>query len=193
MKSTWLAAVVIALLLVAFRILAHFAGLHSFSPLPAIFLCSVVFLRGRQAWLLPLGAWLVSNPIMSVLQGSDPLSIIGPEATAFLTMLAIGLCALALRARPTALRMLGAGILAGVLFHAVTGIVGWLAYPVYPKNLIGLEQSLWSGPAGSALPSWIFLRNLVCANIIFTAGFLALWHYMPLTADKAEGAPAAGR
>jgi hypothetical protein len=42
---------------------------------------------------------------------------------------------------------------------------------MYPKTIEGLWQSVWSGPIGYG-PSWIFLRNLAAANLIFTAVFL---------------------
>ena len=105
----------------------------------------------------------------------------------------LGLLALPLRKQPNLPVMLGAGIVAGILFHLVTGLVGWLAYPLYPKNLIGLEQSLWSGPANSPIPSWVFLRNLVCANLLFTGIFVLARQTWPRMTSEAPLAASANR
>ena len=171
MRHTWPVALVMLLLLIGFRLMSAAGEWMNFSPLPAVFLCSIVFLRGTQAWVLPIAAWLLSNPIASLLQGSNPLTDTGAVITAFLTLVAIGALALPLRKHPKVLPMLGAGIAAAILFHVVTGIAAWLSYPLYPKNLVGLEQSLWSGPINSPVPSWVFLRNMICSNFLFTLAF----------------------
>lgn len=159
------------LLLIGFRLMGAAGDWANFSPLPAVFLCSIVFLRGTQAWVLPIAAWLLSNPIASWLQGSNPFTETGAVLTAFVTLVAIGVLALSLRKYPRLLPMLGAGIAAALLFHLVTGVAAWLSYPLYPKNLLGLEQSLWSGPVNSPIPSWVFLRNMMVSNLLFTLAF----------------------
>jgi len=161
------------LLLIGFRLLSAAGDWANFSPLPAVFLCSIVFLRGTQAWVLPIAAWLLSNPIASLIQGSNPFTESGAVLTAFITLVAIGALALPLRKHPRLLPMLGAGIAAALLFHLVTGVAAWLSYPLYPKTLVGLEQSLWSGPVNSPIPSWVFLRNMICSNLLFTLAFAA--------------------
>lgn len=175
MRSSWITGLILLVLLVAFRCLgAMFSSeLPSFSPLPAFFLCCIVFFRGKQAWLVPLAAWLVSNPIATLIQGYNPIEQWAPVLTAFLTLLALGFMALPLRKHATAPKLLGAGLIAAVLFHLVTGVAAWISYPLYPKDLSGLYQSLWSGPFGAEIPSWAFLRNLAAANLLFTGLFLA--------------------
>jgi hypothetical protein len=187
MRSSWITGLVLLVLLVAFRCLsaAYSTELPSFSPLPAFFLCSIVFFRGKQAWFLPLAAWLLSNPIATLIQGYNPIEQWAPVLTAFLTLIGLGLLALPLRKHATVPTMLGAGLVAALLFHFVTGVASWIAYPLYDKSLMGLYQSLWSGPIGAEIPSWAFLRNLAAANLLFTGLFLAARHaWVP--------APAAG-
>lgn len=187
MRSSWITGLILLVLLVAFRCLgaAFSSELPSFSPLPAFFLCSIVFFRGKQAWLLPLAAWLLSNPIATLIQGYNPFEQWAPVLTAFLTLLALGFMALPLRKHATAPKLLGAGLVAALLFHLVTGIAAWVAYPLYPKDLSGLYQSLWSGPLGAAIPSWAFLRNLAAANLLFTGLFLVARHtWLPATNRK---------
>ena len=187
MRSSWITGLILLVLLVAFRCLgAAFSNeLPSFSPLPAFFLCSVVFFRGKQAWLLPLAAWLLSNPIATIIQGYNPIEQWAPVLTAFLTLLALGFMALPLRKHATVPTLLGAGLVAALLFHLVTGVAAWISYPLYAKTLAGLFQSIWSGPTGAEIPSWAFLRNLAAANLLFTGLFLAARHaWLPAPASE---------
>lgn len=185
MRHSWPAALVMLLLLIGFRLLSASAEWTNFSPLPALFLCSIVFFRGSMAWTLPLAAWIISNPIVSWIQGSNPFTDVGAVLTALITFIAIGALALPLRKHAKLGVMLGAGIAAALLFHTVTGVAAWISYPLYPKNLIGLEQSLWSGPVNSPLPSWVFLRNSVCSNVLFTLAFALTCLKWPTVASPA--------
>lgn len=172
MHRPWIPALVLVALLVAFRCLgASFSHeLPNFQPLPALFLCSVVFLRGTKAWALPVIAWLVSNPIASLLQGYNPLHF--GVFIAFAALLLTGGLALLIRTSPTPARVAGGGLAAALLFHGITNAAVWIADPLYAKSLHGLWQSLWSGRPTDAMPSWVFLRNLAGANLLFTAVFL---------------------
>jgi hypothetical protein len=60
-----------------------------------------------------------------------------------------------------------------LVFHFVTNAAEWALSPLYAKSLHGLWQSLWLGPEGSAIPSWVFLRNMVAANSLFSIVFLS--------------------
>jgi hypothetical protein len=68
--------------------------------------------------------------------------------------------------------MLIGSVAATLVFHLITNSAAWLADPRYAKSLIGLWQSLWTGAPGDVLPSWVFLRNLGVANLIFTGAHL---------------------
>jgi hypothetical protein len=70
-------------------------------------------------------------------------------------------------------------VFSAVVFHLVTNGAAWLGDPMYAKSLTGLWQSLWSGPSGSPLPSWIFLRNLAAANLLFTGIFATAQMHLP--------------
>jgi hypothetical protein len=174
MQRPWIPALVLLVLLVAFRALGAMfpADLPNFQPLAALFLCSIVYLRGTKAWVLPLAAWLISNPIASMLQGYNPFTPGGGTTIAFLTLLATGAMALPLRKIASPGVMLVGGLLAAVFFHLVTNTVVWLGDPGYAKSGQGLWQALWSGRPTDAQPTWIFLRNLAAANVLFTALFL---------------------
>ncbi|MEK7954097.1 DUF6580 family putative transport protein [Luteolibacter soli] len=173
MQRPWIPALVLLALLIAFRCLgaAFSHEMPNFQPLPALFLCSIVFLRGTKAWALPVAAWLVSNPLASLLQGYSPFAH-GGVTVAFLALLLTGVMALPLRKSPSPALVLGGGVLAALLFHLLTNTAVWLADPGYAKTAESLWQALWSGRPTDPMPTWIFLRNLVVANTVFTALFL---------------------
>lgn len=175
MQRPWIPALVLLVLLVAFRALGAMfpTDLPNFQPLPALMLCSLVFFRGAKAWALPIAGWLISNPIASMLQGYPPFSAGGGTTLAFLTVLGIAaLAAGPLRKNASPALLLGAGLITAILFHLVTNTFIWAADPSYAKTAEGLWQSLWTGRPIDGMPSWIFLRNLAGANLLFTALFL---------------------
>jgi hypothetical protein len=192
MQRPWLPALILVCLLVGFRALgaAFPQELPNFQPLPALFLCSVVFLGGSKAWALPVVAWLVSNPLASWLQGYSPIEAGGGVIVAFLALLATAGLGLRLRGNPSPALMLGGGLAAALLFHLVTNTAVWLADPLHAKSAKGLWQALWSGRPDDLMPTWIFFRNLASANVLFTALFLLA---RPSWAPADRLIPAAGR
>ncbi len=189
MQRPWMPALLLLALLIGFRALgATFSHqLPNFQPLPALFLCSIIFLRGTKAWALPVVAWLLSNPLASFLQGYDPFEAGGGVIVAFLALLLTGAMALPFRKSPSAALILGGGLIAALLFHLVTNAAVWLADPLYAKSAGGLWQALWSGRPTDLMPSWVFLRNLAGANLLFTALFLLA---RPAWSPASQAAPA---
>lgn len=171
-QRPWISALVLLILLVAFRCLgaAFSQEMPNFQPLPALFLCGVVFFRGIKAWALPLIAWFVSSPLASLLQGYAPFAH-GGEIIALAALLLTALLALPLRRTSSPIAWIGGGFVAAVLFHLLTNTVVWAADPTYAKSGHGLLQALWTGRPGE-MPTWIFLRNMAAANVLFTALFL---------------------
>jgi hypothetical protein len=89
----------------------------------------------------------------------------------------VGALGFLLRNRASVKTMLPASIAASVIFYVVTGTVSWLFDPGYPKNLAGLFQSLTVGvSAYSATPSWMFFRNSVVSDLLFTGLFIVCFH-----------------
>ncbi|MFN5002090.1 MAG: DUF6580 family putative transport protein, partial [Akkermansiaceae bacterium] len=64
-------------------------------------------------------------------------------------------------------------VVAALIFHLITNLAAWIGSPTYAKTFEGAIQSLWTGAPGSPMPSWVFLRNMVSANLIFTVIFLS--------------------
>lgn len=171
MRASWISIAVLVALLIAFRCLgAAFSDeLPNFSPLPALFLCCLACFRGSKAWLVPLGAWILTDPIVSLLQGYPVLGwhhlgvAVGLAAAAGLGF--------ALRGKYSTAGLLGGSLLAAVAFYFLTNTLAFTVSPLYPKTLEGFLQAQWTGPAGYG-PTWIFLRNLAGANLLFTGLFL---------------------
>jgi hypothetical protein len=68
---------------------------------------------------------------------------------------------------------LPASIVASTMFYAITNTFSWLSDPGYAKNFAGLIQSLTIGlPQYSATPTWMFFRNSLVSDLIFTGLFV---------------------
>ncbi|MGC4013017.1 MAG: hypothetical protein QM755_00650 [Luteolibacter sp.] len=182
----WLPALLIVALLVVFRILGGLfpTTLPNLQPLPALLLCGIVFLKGAQRWLLPLIAWVVTYPVTSMAQGYP---ILGWDlASVLLGVATTAGIALWTRRHPTTLPVLASSVVAALVFYFVTNLVSFAVNPLlYPRTAEGFMQSQWTGPVGG-IPTWIFLRNLLAANVLFTALFLFSRRSLP----QASSAPA---
>ncbi|GAA5482615.1 hypothetical protein Hsar01_01838 [Haloferula sargassicola] len=170
MRSTWFASLLLVGLLIVFRVISAFGLLPNFSPLPAVFLCSLIFFRKKSAWLLPVVAWMVTDPLVSLIQGYP---LIGFQHLGILAGLSgcVGL-GLWLRRHPSRGAVLGGSLLAAAFFYVASNSVAFLFDPLYSKTFHGFVQAQWTGPEGYA-PTWLFFRNLAAANFLFTAAFLS--------------------
>lgn len=181
----------IVLLLIAFRIVgsAFPESLPNFQPLAALFFCGALLANGWRGWAIPLAAWVLTYPVPLLISGNETYFTPGVMLTTgvgFLATFFIGK------------RFSGAGfgtllagsVAAAFVFHLITNGAAWIGSPLYPKNPAGLWQSLWAGPVGSAIPSWVFLRNMACANLLFTAIFLSAKISLPAIPQRKEAAAA---
>ncbi len=173
-------------LLAAFRILGIVLpdSQPNFQPLAALFFCGAMLAPGWRGFALPLAIWAATYPF-----GIGPIY----NVSIFLTTLA-ALGAMFLLGRAAAGRgiaaLLGGSIFAALSFHLITNGAAWLGSPLYAKDLHGLWQSLWTGPVGAEIPSWVFLRNLTAANLLFTGIFAGAQLGLPRFAIGSEPIPA---
>lgn len=171
---------IILLLLITFRIVGSIfpETMPNFQPLAALFFCGAFMATGWRSWAIPFAAWLVTYPAPALISGNTAWlgipTLIG-TAVGFAATFFIGK---ALMQRGLGTLLLGS-LAAALAFHAITNGISWALSPMYPKNLTGIMQSLWTGPAGSVIPSWVFLRNMVAANLIFTAIFQSARFALP--------------
>jgi hypothetical protein len=162
-------------LLIAFRVLGSTfpEALPNFQPLAALFFCGALLAPGWRGFALPLGIWALTFP-MGIGHTSSPAlfltTLLAVTATFFIGK------PLATRGIPT---LLLGSVAAALTFHLITNGAAWLGDPRYAKTLGGLVQSLWTGAPGDILPSWVFLRNLTAANVLFTGVFTVARLGMP--------------
>jgi hypothetical protein len=160
----------LVVLLIAFRLITASGYLPNFSPLPSLLLCSLIFFRGKAAWLLPVGAWVLTDPVVSLLQGYPVIG--GHHLSILLGLSGALVLGLALRGRAGNLQVLAGSLASAFLFYFLTNTVSFLSDPLYAKTLDGFVRAQWTGPEGFA-PTWVFLRNLLAANLLFSSAFLA--------------------
>ena len=166
---------------VAYRIVTGLAitsgstGLSNFAPMAAIALCAAAYFPAKFRFTVPMIALLVSDVVLNTFYG---FSFLSPFVIShYVGFALVGGLGLLLRNRASLKTMLPASIAASVLFYVVTNMVSWLFDPGYPKNLAGLIQSLTVGlPAYSATPSWMFFRNSVVSDLLFTGLFILCFH-----------------
>lgn len=171
MRQFPLSLLVLAALMAGFRALgaAFPETLPNLQPLPALLLCSLVFLDGKSRWWLPLGVWVVTDPLVSLLQGA---TVFGWHHAALVLGLGVTVALAApLRRNRSAAAVLGGSFAAALLFYFLTNTVSFLSLPLYPKSAEGFLQAQWTGPAGFG-PTWLFLRNSLAANLAFSGLFL---------------------
>ncbi len=173
--NRYLPLFLIVALLIAFRVAGSLfpETLPNFSPLAAVFFCGALLAPGWRGFAIPLGVWAITFPL-GVGHTANPLDFATTSAALAITFF-LGK-SLSTQKFPTLL--MGSAISA-IVFHLITCGGAWITDPLYAKNLEGLFQSLWAGPLGSKIPSWMFLRNLAAANVLFTAIFLAAQIRLP--------------
>jgi hypothetical protein len=166
---------------VAYRIVTGLAitsgstWLSNFAPMAAIALCAAAYFPAKFRFSVPMIALLVSDVVLNTFYG---FSLFSPFVVShYIGFALVGALGLLLRNRVSVKTMLPASIAASVLFYVVTNTVSWLFDPGYPKNIAGLFQSLTVGlPAYGATPSWMFFRNSVVSDLLFTGLFMLCFH-----------------
>ena len=183
--NRYLPLCLIAGLLIAFRILGSVLpeSQPNFQPLAALFFCGALLAPGWRGIAIPFAIWAVTYPF-----GIGPVSDPAIFLTTLLALLATFALGKAFSNRAFPVLLLGS-LAAAVVFHLITNTAAWLGDPMYQKSLTGFWQSVWTGPVGSPLPSWIFLRNLAAANFLFTAIFAGAQLRLPRTSETAIIAP----
>ncbi|WP_411826801.1 DUF6580 family putative transport protein [Luteolibacter sp. AS25] len=183
--------VLIVALLIVFRIVgsAMPESFPNFQPLAALFFCGAVMLSGWRSWAIPLAAWLVTYPAPALIEGNgsylSPM-VVFSTGCAFAVVYLLGKSISGAKFGTLILGSVGAAL----AFHLITNGLAWIGSPMYAKNLEGFWQSVWAGPLGSTIPSWVFLRNMTVANVIFTAILLSARFSLPALQKDTQHAPA---
>ncbi len=78
-------------------------------------------------------------------------------------------------------------------YKAITNAFAWLTDPGYAKNFAGLIQALTVGlPQYSATPSWMFFRNSLLGDLLFTLLFVVCMSF-GRNAEQSRARPAVPR
>ena len=145
--------------------------LSNFAPFAAIALCSAAYFPNKLKFSLPLAALLLSDVILNSYYSAplfEPLIV-----CRYLALAVVGCIGLAMQNRASFKTMLPASIAGSTIFYVITNAFAWMSDPGYAKSLAGLIQALTVGlPAYSATPSWMFFRNSVLSDFVFTSIFV---------------------
>ena len=148
------------------------AWLSNFAPLAAIALCSAIYFPRKYKFTVPFAALLLSDLLLDVFYRA---SFFSPEVLCrYFAFALVGLLGLAISRRPSLKAVVPASLAGSVLFYAITNAFSWLSDPGYLKNFAGLITSLSVGlPQYSATPTWMFFRNSLVSDLLFTLLFVA--------------------
>ena len=170
-------ALLLVISAVVFRIATGFFG-HSdsigwlnFAPIAAIALCGAAYFPRKYKFSVPMIALLISDIVLNVHYG---FSLFSPFVLShYLGLAIIGCLGWLLQSRASWKTLLPASLAASLIFYVLTNSVSWIYDPGYAKNFAGLIQALTVGlPQYSATPSWMFFRNSLLSDLIFTGLFV---------------------
>jgi hypothetical protein len=142
----------------------------------AIALCGAAYFPARYKFTVPLIALLISDIVLNIHYSAPMLDpLIGCR---YLALLVVGLIGWSLANRASWKTLLPASLAGSVLFYVITNAFAWLSDPGYVKNFAGLVQALTVGlPQYSATPSWMFFRNSLVSDLLFTGLFILCMHW----------------
>jgi hypothetical protein len=145
--------------------------LSNFVPLAAIALCSAAYLPKKYKFSVPLVTLFISDAVINLRYGE---SLLDPQIfVRYFALALVGGLGVLLQNRASLKTLLPASIVGSAIFYAITNAFSWLSDLGYVKNLVGLIQALTLGlPQYSATPSWMFFRNSLISDLIFTALFV---------------------
>jgi len=145
--------------------------LSNFTQLAAIALCSAAYFPKKYKFSVPLVTLFISDAVINFSYGAPLI-----DAQIFLRYAAlavVGCAGLLLQKRASLKALLPASMVGSTFFYTITNAFSWLSDPGYTKNLAGLIQALTTGlPSYSATPSWMFFRNSLISDLLFTLLFV---------------------
>jgi len=190
--SLMIPAFILILCAVAYRIasglLIHSGAtwLSNFAPMAAIAVCGAAYFPPKFKFSVPLGALFLSDVVLNYYYGA---SLIDPHiAGRYLALAMVGFIGVALEKRASLATLMPASIAGSITFYLITIVFSWLSDPGYVKNVAGLIQALTVGlPAYSATPSWMFFRNSLVSDVVFTVLFVACIGFVRKTSGARAG------
>jgi len=155
-------------------------NLGNLQPLGALFFCGMA-LFGWRGIILPAIAWFITYPITSIAQGYDWSAQMLIPLLGFAAM--VGLASFFKNSKASHV-FLGS-LASAVAFYLITNFLSWAFDPLYaPKSLATLGQALWTGLPQFSTPTWVFFRNSMISQAVFSAVFLYATYAVPHTFPK---------
>jgi hypothetical protein len=187
-------ALLLVLSAVAYRVttglLIHSGAswLSNFVPLAAIALCSAAYFPKRYKFSVPLVTLFISDAVINLRYGAP---LLDPQILLrYFALAAVGCVGVLLQNRASLKTLLPASIVGSTIFYAITNAFSWLSDPGYAKNLGGFIQAITVGlPQYSATPSWMFFRNSLISDLLFTLLFVLCMNFGRSTERSRAGAP----
>ena len=181
-------AIFLVLCAVAYRIatglLIHSGStwLSNFAPFAALALCSAAYFPARLKFVVPFAALLISDVVINAAYHAPIID--GIILCRYLALAVVGLIGLAFQRRRSLATMIPASIIGSTVFYFITNLFSWISDPGYAKNFAGLIQSLTVGLSQySSTPTWMFFRNSLVSDLIFTAAFVLCMSFGQSSAD----------
>jgi hypothetical protein len=145
--------------------------LSNFTPLAAIALCSAAYFPRKYKFSVPLVTLFISDAVINFRYGTPLLD--RQILIRYFALALIGCVGMLLQNRASLKTLWPASIVGSTIFYAITNAFSWLSDPGYAKNFAGLIQALTVGlPQYSATPSWMFFRNSLISDLLFTLLFV---------------------
>ena len=148
-------------------------------PLGALFFCGMALFGVRWIWI-PALAWFLTYPLTSAMNGYGWSAQLLVPLIGFTAVAVLG-CFFQKKAGGW---VFAGSLVSAVVFYLLTNTLSWVFDPSYGKSLAGLGQALTVGLPGFP-PTWIFLRNGLIAQAIFSGAFLLA--YRSLQVRLGEG------
>ena len=145
--------------------------LSNLTPLAAIALCSAAYFPLKYKFSVPLVTLFISDAVINFHYGVPLLD--SQILVRYAALAGVGCIGFVLQNRASLKTLAPASLAASTFFYVLTNAFSWLSDPGYTKNLAGLVQALTTGLAAySATPSWMFFRNSLASDLLFTVLFV---------------------
>lgn len=178
---------VFAIVLVTARIIGAMTpdSLVNFQPFGALLFCGMAVF-GWRGVVLPAIAWFISYGPTNAAQGYDWTAQMIVPILGFAAM--IGLARFFKNAGGGKLFM--GSLLGAIAFYLITNTLSWASDPLYTtKSFATLIQALTVGLPQYVIPTWVFFKNALLAQGLFTGLFILANRTAPL-AWKSRPIPA---
>ena len=164
-------AAVVYRIVTGLAIISGSTWLSNFAPLASLALCGAVYFPPKLKFTAPLVALFLSDVVLNMYYGA-PL-LVPLIVCRYFALALVGWLGLAIANRPSWKTLFPASLAGSTLFYVVTNAFSWLSDPGYAKTFGGFLQALTVGlPQYSATPTWMFFRNSVVSDLLFTGLFV---------------------